>query len=629
MNLDILTLRDLAIDVAREAGVLLRDAFLHPGGPAGHGSHAEADDAADHLIRERLRSVTPAWAYRGEETGFVAPHHWPPRDDPAYLWLVDPNDGTSAYLKGMRGSAVAIALLRDGVPVLGVVYAFAAPDNDGDLLAWAEGGPLLRNGQSVVRPPWPVSLSADTVLLMSHTADRNPADVIARAAPGRYLAMPSIAYRLALAAVGEGDLAVSTNGPVGWDYAAGHAILRGAGGAFVDHDGVEISYTRDGLSSTRACIGGAPALVAPCAERTRLASRKWTHVTADPYSLCEPVRGTAVTNSTQLVRAQGCLLGQLSGDALGSIVEFEGAATIAEAYPEGLHMMRPSPVWHTLAGQPTDDSELALLLARVLARSGFDDEQIAAAYSYWYDSHPFDVGGTTRQAMRGITAAARAGTSLAVGGRSVASSTSQSNGALMRQSPLAIWGHALAPELLDRYVRADTTLTHPHRVCQDASAALIVALAAVIRDGLDGSAAHERALAWDRQYGASPTVTQALQDARHRAPRFEPSIGHVLIALQNAFYQALHAGSFEEGVVATVMSGGDTDTNAAIAGALLGAIHGARAIPAQWTQALLTCRPHEADPAAHHPRPMAFWPVDALQLAERLLICGAGWVSVI
>jgi ADP-ribosylglycohydrolase len=97
----------------------------------------------------------------------------------------------------------------------------------------------------------------------------------------------------------------------------------------------------------------------------------------------------------------------------------------------------------------------------------------------------------------------------------------------------------------------------------------------------------------------------------------------VLIALQNAFYQALHAATFEDGLVATVMGGGDTDTNAAIAGALLGALHGARAVPAQWRQMVLTCRPQHGAPGVQQPRPPVVWPVDALQVAEQLLVAGA------
>jgi hypothetical protein len=98
-------------------------------------------------------------------------------------------------------------------------------------------------------------------------------------------------------------------------------------------------------------------------------------------------------------------------------------------------------------------------------------------------------------------------------------------------------------------------------------------------------------------------------------------MGWVLIALQNAFYQLLHAPSLEEGVVDTVMRGGDTDTTGAIAGALLGAAWGRPAVPVRWVRALLSCRPLPGTPTAH-PTPEAFWPVDALELAEALLVAG-------
>ena len=95
--------------------------------------------------------------------------------------------------------------------------------------------------------------------------------------------------------------------------------------------------------------------------------------------------------------------------------------------------------------------------------------------------------------------------------------------------------------------------------------------------------------------------------------------GWVLIAFRNALWQLLHAPNLEEGVVDTVMRGGDTDTNAAIVGALLGAVYGRNAIPNQWLQHLLNCRPLLGQPHVLRPRPECFWPVDALQLAERLV----------
>jgi ADP-ribosyl-[dinitrogen reductase] hydrolase len=608
-----------AIEVARKAGSLLRQDFLKPGGPSGHDGHAEADEPAERLIRQRLLAATPEWGYLGEETGRVA------GTDAQHLWLVDPNDGTRSYLKGYRGSAVSIALLRDGLPVLGVVYAFAAPDNQGDLFSWAEGcGPLERNGVPLVRAPWATASAPHTIILLNQAADRVVDANLACVAPGRYRAVPSIAYRLALVAAGEGEVGVSLNGPGAWDYAAGHALLRATGGTLVDQHGTPVTYTPEGASTTRWCFGGAPDLVGEVVRRGTSVFARNTAMTTEPYTLCWPSPGQTIGDDGLLERAQGCLLGQLAGDALGSMVEFQSASAIKARYPQGLREIGPSPIFHTLAGQPTDDSELALVLARTLLRDqAFADDNVAAAYAYWRQSGPFDVGGTIGKATEAILQAQARGQDPAQAARREANSASEANGALMRQSPLAIWGHALDTAALDACVRADTTLTHPNQVCQDASAALIVALAAVIREGLDAEAAYARACAWDQEHGASPTVRQALAAACHEPPAYEPNQGHVLIALQNAFYQALHAATLEDGVVATVMGGGDTDTNAAIAGALLGALHGARAAPAQWQQMVLTCRPRQDAPGVRQPRPPVFWPIDALQVAEQLLVAGA------
>jgi len=67
-----------------------------------------------------------------------------------------------------------------------------------------------------------------------------------------------------------------------------------------------------------------------------------------------------------LKRAQGCLLGQLAEDALGSLVEFQTPEQIRREYPDGIRELADGGTWNTIAGQPTDDSEMALLLARLI-----------------------------------------------------------------------------------------------------------------------------------------------------------------------------------------------------------------------------------------------------------------------
>jgi ADP-ribosylglycohydrolase len=192
----------------------------------------------------------------------------------------------------------------------------------------------------------------------------------------------------------------------------------------------------------------------------------------------------------------------------------------------------------------------------------------------------------------------------------------------MRASPLGVYAHALAPELAAELARQDSSLTHPNPVCGDASAAFVVAVGHAVREGAGPEGAFRAAREWARGAGAALLVREALDAARHEPPLCDNrgSEGWVKIALQNAFHELLHAPSPEAGVVATVRRGGDTDTNAAIAGALLGAVHGREAVPEQWRSMVLSCRP--LPPRARRPRPRACWPVDVMEIAERLLLAG-------
>lgn len=585
---------EVATAAAREAGDILRRDFHRPGGPRGGGDKAEADVEAETAIRRRLTQAF-RWRYLGEETGRAEGERGSP------VWLVDPNDGTRDYLAGGRGSAVSIGVVHEGRPVLGVVFAFGYPDDDGDLFTWAEGcGPVRRNGAEA-RARLPQALSALDVVLVSSKGDRDPAANLASCAPARYRTLPSIAHRLALLAAGEGAATSSLWAPREWDYGAGHALLRGGGGHFVDQDGREVGYAEEGRSQCENAFGGSEAVA------REIAQRSWPEsALKGPWGAERPARvpkGTAVADAALLRRAQGCLLGQVAGDSLGSLVEFATAADIAARHPDGPRLLADGGVHGTLAGQSTDDSEMALALARaIVARGGFEAGAVREAYRRWYDSGPFDVGRTTRQALTGQPLA-----------------DSEANGSLMRASPLGICAHAFDLEEAAALARQDSALTHPNPVCGDAAASYVVALAHAMKHG-DARDAWRAALEWARRSAVPPVVT-SLEKAADEPPTCDgANQGWVLIALQNAFYELLHATSLEDAVVATVRRGGDTDTNAAVTGALMGAVHGRPAVPAQWREMVLSCHAHPA--RARHPRPMAYWPMDALELAECLLVAG-------
>ncbi len=555
---------EAATKAARDAGELLRADFHRPRGPRGADDKADADLEAEELIRGRLRDAFPGWSYLGEETGRAGGQPGAP------LWLVDPNDGTRDYLKGRRGSAVSIGLLHEGRPVLGVVFAFG---------------------------------------LVSAKGDRDPEGNLRCADPARYRAVPSIAHRLALVAAGEASAAVSLFAPGAWDYAAGQALLRGAGGVLLDQDRLEVSYAPDGGSRCTRAFGGSRAVA------ESLAGQPWDAVGkralgahgAWPFGAgARPRPGETVADPGLLARAQGCLLGQVAGDSLGALVEFARADEVARAHPDGPRRLQDGGVFGLLAGQPTDDSEMALTLARcVLARGSYDAEAMLRAYREWQASKPFDMGHTVRAALAGRP-----------------NPQSQANGSLMRASPLAVYAHAASLEDAVGLARADSQLTHPNPVCGDAVAAYVAAIRHALLHGDGPEAAFRAALEAATTTGAVPSVIEALRQAEDGPPVCDgESPGLVLIALRNAFHELLRAESLEAGVVATVRRGGDTDTNAAVAGALLGAVHGREAVPPQWRSMVLSCRPYA--PWAKRPRAMTYWPVDVLDLAERLLVQGA------
>ncbi len=321
--------------------------------------------------------------------------------------------------------------------------------------------------------------------------------------------------------------------------------------------------------------------------------------------MSEVIPNAEKANSSGVVsRAQGCLLGQLIGDALGSLVEFQPPGRIRRSYPGGVRDMADGGTWNTIAGQPTDDSEMALQLARSLESLGkFDQEEARKSYVYWLDSGPFDVGNAT---LSGLT------------GRPIPDS--QANGAMMRISPLGIFGANYSLGQVAEWARQDAVLTHIHPVCQQANALFAMAIAHAVRTGCSASDLYQEIVGWAEKMEVDNSLKETVAAAADSPPDDFVSLqGWVLIAFRNALWQLLNAENVEEGIVDSVMRGGDTDTNAAICGALLGAVYGREAIPDRWIETIQGCRPQAGMPGVYKPRPECFWPADALELAEQLI----------
>jgi ADP-ribosyl-[dinitrogen reductase] hydrolase len=566
-------------------GERLRAEFHGPQGPRGRRGSCPLDREIEERLQVTLQALVPA-QFCGEECAVT------PGTRAGWVWLVDPHDGTFEYTAGRRGSAISVALLEEGKPVLGVVHSPDAPDRGPDTIAWAEGaGPIRRNGAEVHTDLRNESLKPGAIVWATASSAQRPETWSRAVAPARYVAMPSIAYRLARIAAGDGVATVSIHGVNEYDVAAGMALVRAAHGAVLDAQGHEAVLAGNSVRRLSGCFAGAPQAAA------QLARFDWTQLDNEPRREPRVALGfPRVDSPRRLSRAQGTLLGQVIGDSLGSRVEQKPAAEIEKLFPGGLRELGDGGVYHTMAGQPTDDSEMALTLARSIVREKkFAAEKVLDAYRAWLTSRPVDCGVTTERGLLGLV-----------------TTESESNGSLMRCSPIGVWA-AGDPALAARTARDDSALTHSNPTCLEACAAYCAAVAA----GVDGASTDEM-FEVAAAHAKGPAHEAVKRAAKGIAPTdYFTHQGWVLVALQNAFW-CLHTLEFEEALVQTVGRGGDTDTNAAIAGALLGSHYGREKIPPRWIYPVLACRPL-AEAGALRPRPIEYWPDDVLELAEALL----------
>ncbi len=239
----------------------------------------------------------------------------------------------------------------------------------------------------------------------------------------------------------------------------------------------------------------------------------------------------------------------------------------------------------------------------IIKKNTYDSKAALETYNYWLSTGPFDCGMTISNALRGKL-----------------SNDSQANGAMMRISPLGIFGANYELEQVENWAMQDAMLTHPNPVCVQANALYTMAIAYAIKTGISAQELYKKIVEWAKSRNTDKSLWKVILKSEIMKPYdFINQQGWVLIAFQNALWQLLHADNLEEGIVGTIMCGGDTDTNGAICGALLGSVCGSDAIPVQWKNCLLNCRSDENNPNINHPRPEEMWPVDVLVLTEELI----------
>jgi len=192
----------------------------------------EADVAVDTFLKIHLSQSLPEAGWLSEETADN-----PDRLRKRLVWIVDPIDGTRAFLAGNPDWSVAIALLADDRPVLGIVYAPA----HGRFYEATLGGGARADGA-------PIAVSALPSLDKARIAGPNPlVDVFERriGRPLERLAkVPSLALRLCRVADGSIDITLVRADSRDWDIAAADLILHEAGGRLSDFEGGDVLYNQ-------------------------------------------------------------------------------------------------------------------------------------------------------------------------------------------------------------------------------------------------------------------------------------------------------------------------------------------------------------------------------------------------
>lgn len=209
----------------------------------------EADRRSNAVILEGLSRISPSIPVISEETRTLP---YAERRDWARFWLVDPLDGTKEFIKRNGEFTVNIALVRDGRPVLGVVYQPV-----GDHLYWAvEGGGAWKSsgGGTPLRLEGGLHYAAKSEVVVvasrSHLTDDVRDFVAALEAQGKTVEFRSAGSSLKLCLVAEGAADVYPRlGPtMEWDTAAAHAVALEAGRKVVEHPtGQPLRYNKENL----------------------------------------------------------------------------------------------------------------------------------------------------------------------------------------------------------------------------------------------------------------------------------------------------------------------------------------------------------------------------------------------
>jgi ADP-ribosyl-[dinitrogen reductase] hydrolase len=281
---------------------------------------------------------------------------------------------------------------------------------------------------------------------------------------------------------------------------------------------------------------------------------------------------------TLQARARGALLGHACGNALGVPTEFLGSPErIARAFPGGVRDI----VREDTPGSPFDDDvAMAMILGEWVADGARNPQDLLTRWLNWARADGRGIGAWTRQALDIFAAERRPPTRAEAGGRA-------GNGAVMRCLPIALATLASPRNLLSGTLHT-AELTHPEPEASWPAVAVNIAAHCLLQGQRDF--VPEVIAALEMQVDVPLEVLEAVRRVpygrREDLPITGPASGYAVHCMEIALWCAHHEPSLERGVVWLAGAGGDTDTNAAVAGGLMGARDGDGAIPARWLEAL-------------------------------------------
>lgn len=319
-------------------------------------------------------------------------------------------------------------------------------------------------------------------------------------------------------------------------------------------------------------------------------------------------------------RTKGIIMGHAIGDALGANLECLSKQAIAEKFSSNLGSDKQNKTQNWRPESWTNDTEqMICVLDSLLEKQAINTQDIAKKLHRCVMSDPMGVGRTVHTATQ-TSGFLKNPPTVAQKIWEASGKQWAGNGALMRSSALGIWEFRRYGELAINQADASrapfyrqaainaadvSRITHYDPRCVDSCAVFCDALATILdRQYVDLDLLLKRAV--NPRYSLAPEIHPQLKIYIEKAIQSEPlsdlnaleldkglidekdkqSFSYTLKTLGVAFWALRHASSFEEGLLQIILEGGDTNTNGAVAGAMLGAKFGYTAIPQEWIDSL-------------------------------------------